>query len=455
MFVRRSRNRPGIARIRSWFVLLIGFGGLLALLITAGANALVSLDHLRSREASTRRTFLTRNGDLEQIRSALYLSGTYIRDYLLAPEPPAAEPQKRLIESLRSDTDRVLERYGRQIDPAEAPAFDDLRTEIESYWKVVESTYTWSPAERSRLRYRFYYEELFPRRTAMLQVAEKVAKLNDRALARGQEQLTDLYDQFRRQLFVAFLFTTVGGLLLAGIGLYLMLRLENEAERQFAETAQARADLEELSARLVRTQEDERRAISRELHDEVGQSLSAILMETGNALGADEPGEIRNRLESINALASKSLDVIRNIALLLRPSMLDDFGLIPALRWQAREVAKRSGLRIEVLANELDDLPEEHNTCIYRIVQEALNNCARHARARHATIHVAKENGMLVVTVEDDGAGFATGETRGLGLIGMEERVRRLGGVLSIASRLGQGTIVRAEFPLTFAAAWV
>jgi signal transduction histidine kinase len=287
----------------------------------------------------------------------------------------------------------------------------------------------------------------------MLQVAEKVAKLNDAALARGQERLTDLYDQFRRQLFTTFLFTTVGGLVLAGIGLYLMLRLENEADQRFAETAQARGDLEELSARLVRTQEDERRAISRELHDEVGQSLSAILVETGNALSANNGTDAHGRLESIHSLAAKSLDVIRNMALLLRPSMLDDFGLIPALRWQAREVTKRSGLHIEVVADDLDDLPEEHNTCIYRIVQEALNNCARHARARHATIHVVREGGRLVVTVEDDGAGFAAGETRGLGLIGMEERVRRLGGVLSIASRLGQGTSVRAEFPLSLAAA--
>jgi signal transduction histidine kinase len=453
MLLRRSRNRPGAARIRSWLVLLAGFGGLLALVITAGANALVSLDHLRSREAATRRVFLARNGDLEQIRSAIYLSGTYIRDYLLAPEPSAAEPQKRLIESLKADTDRVLARYGRQVDRDEAAAFGDLQWELERYWKVVESTYTWSPAERARLRYRFYYEQLFPRRTAMLQVAEKVAKLNDAALARGQERLTDLYDQFRRQLFTTFLYTTVGGLVLAGIGLYLMLRLENEADRRLAETAEARGDLEELSARLVRTQEDERRAISRELHDEVGQSLSAILVETGNALSANNGTDARGRLESIHSLASKSLDVIRNMALLLRPSMLDDFGLIPALRWQAREVTKRSGLHIEVVADDLDDLPEEHNTCIYRIVQEALNNSARHARARHATIHVVSEGGRLVVTVEDDGAGFATGETRGLGLIGMEERVRRLGGVLSIASRLGQGTTVRAEFPMAATAA--
>src|SRR5436309_9558217 len=156
MLVRRSRNRPGAARIRSWFVLLAGFGGLLALVITAGANALVSLDRLREREAATRRVFLTRNGDLEQIRSAIYLSGTYIRDYLLAPEPSAAEPQQRLIDSLRADTDHALERYGRQIDPDEAAAFGDLRSEIDRYWKVVESTYNWSPEQRSRLRYRFY-----------------------------------------------------------------------------------------------------------------------------------------------------------------------------------------------------------------------------------------------------------------------------------------------------------
>ena len=112
----------------------------------------------------------------------------------------------------------------------------------------------------------------------------------------------------------------------------------------------------------MEAQEEERRAISRELHDEVGQSLSALLMELGN-LGAVAPGdaELRSHVESIRKLAESSVNVVRNMALLLRPSMLDDLGLVPALQWQAREISKRTGMAVTVDAESVaDDLPEDH-----------------------------------------------------------------------------------------------
>jgi signal transduction histidine kinase len=129
--------------------------------------------------------------------------------------------------------------------------------------------------------------------------------------------------------------------------------------------------------------------------------------------------------------------------------MLDDFGLVPALQWQARDATRRTGLRVDVDAPEAtDDLPEEHKTCIYRIVQESLNNAQRHAQAR--AIHVTLENaaGGVVVSVRDDGSGFDTRMTRGLGLLGMEERVRHLGGSFAVESQPGRGTSIRASLPL-------
>jgi signal transduction histidine kinase len=137
------------------------------------------------------------------------------------------------------------------------------------------------------------------------------------------------------------------------------------------------------------------------------------------------------------------------MALLLRPSMLDDLGLVPALQWQAREISKRCGIAVTVDAESVaDDLPEEVKTCIYRVVQEALHNCARHAFARSVRIQVVQESRSIRLTVLDDGQGFDSAHTRGLGLLGMEERVTHLGGHFQVQSERGHGARLRIEIPL-------
>jgi signal transduction histidine kinase len=226
--------------------------------------------------------------------------------------------------------------------------------------------------------------------------------------------------------------------------------LEQELERRLEENSQARADLQELSAKLLRAQENERRTLARELHDEVGQSLSAILMEADNASAAAGPAEAREHLVAVRTLAEKTVNEVRDLALLLRPSMLDDFGLVPALNWHAREMTKRTGLNVLLTADEAaDELPEEHTTCIYRLVQEAVNNAARHASARTVHVELRREEERVYVSVRDDGAGFDTRIVRGLGLLGMEERVRRLGGRIAVDSQPGRGTAISVELPVT------
>jgi signal transduction histidine kinase len=129
--------------------------------------------------------------------------------------------------------------------------------------------------------------------------------------------------------------------------------------------------------------------------------------------------------------------------------MLDDFGLVPALNWQARETTKRTGLRVQVSAAELPrDLPEEHKTCIYRIVQEALNNAVKHAQASVVQVRLQHAAGRIDLVVQDDGTGFDAERVRGLGLLGMEERVHHLGGLFVIDSHPGRGTLVKIELPL-------
>ena len=147
---------------------------------------------------------------------------------------------------------------------------------------------------------------------------------------------------------------------------------------------------------------------------------------------------------------------MRNLAAGLRPSILDDLGLGPALEWQAREFSRRTGIPVEVQRSGLlPELPDRHRTCLYRVVQEALTNCARHAEAHEIRIALETEADHLSLTVQDDGRGLggqapldhANGAT-GLGLMGIEERVRELGGTLAIRSQAGKGTLLNASIPL-------
>ncbi|HUI80046.1 MAG TPA: ATP-binding protein [Bryobacteraceae bacterium] len=448
-------DKPGSTRRKpSWLVLSIGFGGLILFLIAAATGTLVSLDRARSSETRLRKAFLARLGALDQIRAQIYLSGTYVRDFLLSPDEPGAASQSTRLEALERETQSALTSYSQSLAPEERQPFATLRAEIEAYWSILDRMLAWSPEERNRMRNGFFYDELVPRRTTMLQIADRIAAVNERGLSRVEEQLAESSESLRRSLLLTFGVTLFGGLVLALLTIGYTVRLERELERGLEENARAKADLQELSGRLLRAQENERRTLARELHDEVGQSLSAILMEAENAECAEKSQELRLHLSAIRSLAEKTANEVRDLALLLRPSMLDDFGLVPALNWHGREMTKRTGLNILVSADEAgDDLPDEHTTCIYRMVQEAVNNAARHAHARTVEVVVRRETGRVVFSVQDDGAGFDPRVVRGLGLLGMEERVRRLGGRLRLESEPGRGTRVAAELPLTNLAA--
>jgi signal transduction histidine kinase len=244
----------------------------------------------------------------------------------------------------------------------------------------------------------------------------------------------------------------MGAAMLLAIGCFLyILKIERQNKRRYEQIVEARVELERLSARLVAAQEEERRSISRELHDEIGQTLSAVLVDAANLANRipAEDAVARRYLESIRTHADASVNSIRNIALLLRPSMLDDLGLIPALEWQAREVSRRSGIKVKVTdENVPESLPDAVRTCVYRIVQEALHNIASHSGAKNANITVRHEQDSIVLSVEDDGAGFDPKRTRGLGLVGMEERVKQLGGRMDMQSSPGKGTRLRVTLPL-------
>jgi signal transduction histidine kinase len=446
-----DKNRSDQLPSHSRLALIAGFGSILVIMTLAGFDALRVLHDVRRNDDRIRRQFLFQNHVLNDIRSQVYLSGTYVRDYLLEPEAERADTFRISLQQLRQQMESALDSYRRQLAPAQVKHYSALRAELGEYWRILAPVFRWDAAERRRLGYEFLRDQVYPRRQNMLAIADRIAAINEQQLSDGNDQVVSLMGRFQTRLAITLFAAVAFGLGMAAFSIRRILRLETRAQNRYQEAAEARGQLKDLSARLVRAQETERRALSRELHDEVGQSLSAVLIElrnlsTGLALRSEEQSQ--NQIEGIKDLVEGTIRVVRNMALLLRPSMLDDLGLVPALKWQAREISKRTSMDVSVAADLPDDLPDDFKTCIYRVVQEALHDCASHARAKTVRIRVQQAPNRLNLSIQDDGQGFDSQQVRGLGLLGIQERVAQLGGKCIVHSEPGTGTVLTVELPL-------
>jgi len=208
----------------------------------------------------------------------------------------------------------------------------------------------------------------------------------------------------------------------------------------------------EPAADFWRAQEEERKQISRELHDSVGQLLTVAGLELRAVRSNHQlPARMREDLEETCRLNAEALRQVRDLAMGLRPALLDDVNLVANLEWEARQFFRQTGISAVVEAcGDSDALPEAHRICIYRCVQEALTNCAKHARAKNVHILVSVSGKETSVVIEDDGIGLVeSASPRGLGLLGMRERVAGVRGTFSIARRNQGGTAVTLHIPVT------
>ena len=195
----------------------------------------------------------------------------------------------------------------------------------------------WTPEDRRRLGYEVLNRNLIPSRLQLLEASQQVAILNRERLSAANSQLFAQFGSLRQRLTLMIVVGLAAGLLLSVLCAFYILRLERQAHQRYQEIARSQRDLEQLSARLVDAQEEERRSLSRELHDEVGQSLGALLVDVArikSQVSQQETG-IQEQLAHMKGIGEKTLSTVRNMALLLRPSMLDDLGLVAAIEWQA------------------------------------------------------------------------------------------------------------------------
>jgi signal transduction histidine kinase len=407
------------------------------------------LQRLETASISARHLSRERNQLLEGLRTGIYHASTVLRDYLAENNNENALAHQLELEQARTQIDWSLFQYQAKLPSHEREAFGGLCAEATAYGKSLEVPLAWTNAERAQESDAYLQSKVIPKRQQVVDLVKQIQSLNEAEVETADRELVSALSSLRGRIALFSGFAILLGSLIAGLSAVRSRRLEGETERRYAQVVRARAQLSELSGRLLNAQEEERRKLSRELHDQLGQTSAALVAELAHLeRESPETGPRRDRIVAARHLAEESVRSIRDVSLLLRPSMLDDLGLMPAIRWQVREVRRRTPLKVHVEAGEVaDDLSDPIRTCIYRVVQEALNNCVKHSGATDVSVALHHDAAGLSVRIEDNGYGFHPAEDKGMGLLGMEERVQRLGGVMAIASEPGHGTTLSVSLP--------
>jgi signal transduction histidine kinase len=444
--------------LRTWPILVLGIGTIVLLTILSALDSWRRADQIYEMALAIHEAHSQTQEALREIESGIYVSGVFVRDFLLDPSQIAAGAHRRELLAIRESMEENVARLLRLSNLPERTLMDRLRHEVDAYWDSLDPVFEWTPQQKVALSTLFLRKQVLPRRTAVLEMAGEVNELAGADLAQRQREVSARLAAHQRSGERRLAIVLLVAIVVATGSVWRISVLENRAERQRLRTEQAEAEMRQLSRKLVNAQEEERRSLSRELHDEVGQMLTALRVQLGRLAkwrpASDE--EYAGHVEDMKELIGQTLNSVRRLASGLRPSVLDDLGVGAALQWQAREFSRRTGLPVEVVIEGLPaNLPERHRTCIYRVVQEALTNCARHAAASNIRIVLHTESDRLALTIHDDGRGMpeptsGNGKplTGGLGLIGMEERVHELGGQLTIQSQPGKGTLLKVSIPI-------
>jgi signal transduction histidine kinase len=454
-------ERPPIEGITIKAALLLGFGLTLGLWVFVGYQFTQRITAVQREAAEINSRYIHAQELLSTVRAQVLLGSVYVRDALLDPDPTTAATYRRQLEETYSAVVDALQQYVPVIDsPAERERVDRLHKEIDAFRSTMMEVLStdsaqWRSDARLLLRSR-----IVPKREVVIRVSEEVQALNRAEFVQQQTRLADVYRLTQRNGWEQLGFALA---LSFGIGLLATryaTRLEDRLRHQMAKDEENAHALQRLSSQLIHAQEEERRTIARELHDEVGQVLTAIKVELAIAERALEAeGGRPQLLQNARTIADGALHTVRDLSHLLHPPLLDDLGLPAAIDWYLRGFSRRHGVRVDLLHDPMPDrLTPEIEAAAYRIVQEALTNVAKHARATVCRVYVQRLPNTVLITVEDDGDGFdpalaAQSPERGLGLIGIRERASQLRGTLRLESAPGKGTRLTVEFPARVRAA--
>lgn len=425
-------------RLKTWLIAAIGLGSLVVLIavsmMTSSRKAqdiYAELDQLNSHHRNVEE-------NLRRLRSDVNLSGIFVRDYLLdISRERAPEYRARIAEFRQTNMASLTELKGLIKHDEQV---ESLQSKLDEYWATFEPLFDWTAGEKIVRSAAFLRTEVVPRRDAALAIARELEELNNANLATQRDEVARRHASFSNDLRRLTWQTVLLGLF---VSVVVTLRLRVLERR----SAEAEHQMRELSQQLVNTQEEERKNLSRELHDHVAQVLTGLRMELGRIERMS--ANTRAAVAECKRLVDDMFRTVRDLALGLRPSMLDDFGLQAALEWQVRDFMSRYSIDVSLsIQGDLDGLSDKYRTCVYRVVQEAMTNCVRHANAKHIRIGLSARDGDLEVSITDDGVGLDPANRRkGLGLRGIEERVKELQGTMNISRHDDGGTTLLVRLP--------
>jgi signal transduction histidine kinase len=453
-FVTRLGRAPaGVSSIRG--ALIAGFAVLLAVWAFAGYGLIRSLGDVERRVKAEHDAFARAADAVSMIRRNVLEGSINVRDAIIDADDLARESYRGELRVLREATEHRVDQYLPQAQsPAERDQWTTLQAKLAEYWLSLDFVFAEDLPTNTTPAATMLRQNVRPLRKDIGALLDNLKALQQASLQQHNADVARLYKDAQ----VRFVWIVGGALLLGLAAAWFATRrvagLEGEINRQRLAETHNRLDLERLSARLVEAQEQERRSLARELHDEVGQALTAIKMSVGVALRT--PGthpRAHAALEEARGVAETTLQGVRDLSQLLHPSMLDDFGLPETLAAYLRNFSKRTGIRAH-FSHEGGDtrMPPDVEVCLYRIVQEALTNVARHSGALSCAVSLRRVGAQVELVVEDSGRGMAPASggadaRRGLGLMGMRERAQSLAGRFTIANRPEGGTRIVVTLP--------
>jgi signal transduction histidine kinase len=426
-------------RLRTWLVAALGLGSLVILIVVSMVASARTAEDIYAQLDQLNNHHRRVEENLRRLRSDLNLSGIFVRDYLLDVARERAPEYREQIAEFRRTNMATLAELKTLIEHDDQIA--SLQAKLDDYWQTFDPLFDWTITEKIMRSAAFLRREVVPRREAALTIAREIEELNNANLAAQRDEVARRQIAIRTELRGMLWQTVLLGL---GVSIVVVWRLRVLEKR----SDQAEHQMRELSQQLVNAQEEERKHLSRELHDHVAQVLTGLRMELGRIerlSPASAPA-----VSECKSLVDEIFQTVRGLALGLRPSMLDDLGLQAALEWHVRDFMSRYALKVDLaMTGQFDRLPESHRTCVYRVVQEALTNCVRHADARNIAVDVHANDSELQLSVRDDGVGLNPAHRgRGLGLIGIDERVKELHGTVVILPNTTRGTTVEVRLPL-------
>jgi signal transduction histidine kinase len=430
--------------------LLLGFGLTLALWLLAGYDFMRRMSQVEREAAAINSRYTQAQELLSNVRPRVLLASVYVRDALLDPDPRSAGDYRRRLQRTLESVDSALHQYVPVLHSAEErERVERLRQEIEQFGTAMLEVLA-TDERRPLNEARTLLGRLAPRRDLVISVSEKVQALNRAAFIEQQATIAETYRVNQRRVWTRLGLSLAASLGIAVLAIFYVTRLEKRLQAQRLRDVQHARDLQRLSAQVLHAQEEERRTIARDLHDEVGQALMAVKVELALAQRRIKAGGSADELDDVQTLSDGVLNTVRDLSHLLHPPVLDDLGLPAAIDWHLQGFGRRHGVRVAFhhdMANRR--LTRAVETAAYRVIQEALTNVAKHAAATSCRVSMTWIDDELRMTVEDDGKGFdvVERERAGLGLIGVRERVNQLSGRLVIETALGKGTSLRVTFP--------